>query len=132
MSGVACNLTGMAKNRPPPSPKAIAVGRRIAEARAKLGWSQETLARMLSVTKGLIGQYEIGLTSPRANRMADLAKVLAVDVEWLLTGNEPDEKVRAQTATELAALHLLRAMHPDKHAAVLAMMQGLAGPLSKM
>jgi len=86
---------------------------------------------MLGVTKGLIGQYEIGFTTPRAQKLSELAGLLNVTVEYLLTGDDPDEKVRAQTTTERAALQLLRAMHPDQHAAVLAMMQGLAGKLSK-
>lgn len=121
----------MAKNRPPPSPRAIAFGRRLAEAREKIECSQETLARMLGVTKGLIGQYEIGYTTPRAQKLSQLAGLLNVTVEYLLTGDDPDEKARAQTTTELAALNLLRAIPPDKHGAALAMLQGLAGQMSK-
>jgi transcriptional regulator with XRE-family HTH domain len=121
----------MIKSRPAPSPRAIALGTRIKTAREKVGCSQESLARMLGVTKGLIGQYEIGYTTPRAQKVSKLAGLLNVTVEWLLTGDEPEEKVRAQTTTEMAALQLIRAMHADKHAAALAMLQGLAGTLSK-
>lgn len=121
----------MAKTRPPPSPRAIAFGRRIADAREKIGCSQETLARMLGVTKGLIGQYEIGYTTPRAQKLGQIAGALGVTVEYLLTGDDPEEKARAQTTTELAALDLLRSIPADKHAAALAMLQGLAGHLSK-
>jgi transcriptional regulator with XRE-family HTH domain len=126
-----CDAMSMAKTRPPPSPRAIAFGRRIADAREKIACSQETIARMLGVTKGLIGQYEIGYTTPRAQKLSKLAGALGVTVEYLLTGDDPDEKARAQTTTEQAALDLLRSIPPDKHAAALAMLQGLAGQLSK-
>jgi len=122
----------MAKNpRPAPSPRAIAFGRRLAEAREKTECSQAEFARMLGVTSGLIGQYEVGLTTPRANKLSKIAGLLNVTVEWLLTGDDPDEKARAQTTTELAALKLLRAIPVEKQAAALAMLQGLAGNLSK-
>lgn len=86
---------------------------------------------MLGVTKGAVGQYEIGLATPRPKRFERLAEVLGVTVEWLLTGNEPEQKVRAQTVNELAALELLRAIPHDKQGSALAMLQGLAGAMTK-
>lgn len=127
----ACHAFDMTKNRTPPTPKAIALGRRIALARAKIDMSQDTLARLVGVSKGAIGQYEIGLSTPRAPKFERLAGALGVTVEWLLTGDEPDEKARAQTQNELAALQLIRALPVDQQAAALAMLQGLLGSLSK-
>ncbi len=86
---------------------------------------------MIGVTKGAVGQYEIGFTSPRQHRLERLADVLNVTIEWLLTGDDPDEKVRAQTVNEQAALRLIRALPVEKQTAALAMLQGLAGQIDK-
>lgn len=54
-----------------------------------------------------------------------------MSVQWLLVGDEPEEKAKAQTTNELAALELLRSIPHDKQAAALAMLQGLAGSVTK-
>lgn len=48
-------------------------------------------------------------------------------MDWLLTGNEPEEQRRAQTIVEAEALALIRGMAPDKQASAMAMLRGLAG-----
>lgn len=93
--------------------------------------SQQQLATMLGVSKGAVGQYEVGLATPRPKRFERIAEVLGVTVEWLLTGNEAEEKVRAQTTNELVALELLRAIPHDRQAAAIAMLQGLAATITK-
>jgi transcriptional regulator with XRE-family HTH domain len=121
----------MSKKPKPPSPKAILIGRRIATKRELTGLSQQQLADMLGVSKGAVGQYEVGLTTPRPKRFERIAEVLGVTVEWLLTGNDAEEKVRAQTTNEMAALELLRAIPHEKQAAAIAMLQGLAATVTK-
>lgn len=54
-----------------------------------------------------------------------------MSVQWLLVGDEPEEKAKAQTTNELAALELLRSIPHDKQSAALAMLQGLAGSVTK-
>ena len=88
------------------------------------------MARMLKVSKGAVGQWEIAYTLPRPARMKRLADVLGVSMEWLLTGDEPEEKVRAQTVTELAVLQIVRSLPPEKQAAALAMLRGLAATVT--
>jgi transcriptional regulator with XRE-family HTH domain len=124
------HAVAMPKPRTPPNAKAIQIGRRIATAREKLRMSQDEMARMLKVSKGAVGQWEIAYTLPRPARMKRLADVLGVSMEWLLTGDEPEEKVRAQTVTELAVLQIVRSLPPEKQAAALAMLRGLAATVT--
>ena len=128
---VICQAVSMANQRTPPSLRAVAFGKRIIAAREQKGYSQEALAAMLKVTRGAVGQYELGLSTPRASKMAHLAEVLGVTVGWLLTGDDPAEADRAQTVSEKEALHLLRQLSADQQAAALAMLEGLVGKLPK-
>jgi transcriptional regulator with XRE-family HTH domain len=97
-----------------PTTKGVQVGARIRKARDAQGLSQEQLAERLGVTKGLVSQYETGLTSVPSKRFSQLAEVLGVSSDWLLTGGEPDEQTKAQTKAELEGLMILRAMAPDE------------------
>jgi hypothetical protein len=48
-----------------------------------------------------------------------------------LTGNDPDEMVKAQTADEMAALEILRTIPLESRAIVLAAMRGIADEITK-
>lgn len=109
-----------------PNPRALAIGRRIEAARNKSSLSQQQLAKLVGVSRGAVGQYEIGYTSPRYAVLEAIASVTNVSVEWLLTGDEPDELVKAQTQLEVEALRLLRALGASDQQATLAMMSSLA------
>lgn len=108
-----------------PSAKALALGKRIGDARRRLELSQDVIARQLDVSKGAVGQYDIGYTSPRLPKLHKLAEILGVTVEWLLTGDDPDEKVKAQTVAEQEALQLMRAIPAEQQDAALAMLKAL-------
>lgn len=118
------SLTDMAE-RAPPTPESRAIGSRIAEARARLGLSQVALAKILSISSGAVGQYEIGRNLPKSARFEAISKALGVTVEWLLTGDDPEQIRRAQTTTEAEALRIIRKLPDDKREAALAMLQGL-------
>jgi transcriptional regulator with XRE-family HTH domain len=94
--------------------KAAQVGARIRQARDAKGFSQERLAELLSVTKGLVSQYETGLTMVPSKRFNQLAEVLGVSADWLLTGGEPTEQTKAQTKAELEGLMILRSLPVDE------------------
>lgn len=59
---------------------------RIRQSRERLGWSQEDLARRVSVSQSTVSGWELGLKSPRTRIMGRLAMVLGVAFEWLSTG----------------------------------------------
>ncbi len=69
------------------------IGARIREARKAKGLSQSDLAEALDVTKGAISQWETGQTDLSITRLDAIARVLAVEVEWLRAGKGPPHPV---------------------------------------
>lgn len=61
------------------------IGDRIRKRRAELGYSQETLAAMVGVTQGLIGQIENG-RNKGSKHIVVLARALQCSPEWLSSG----------------------------------------------
>lgn len=64
------------------------IGKRLIEARSKLGWSQDDLAAKAGVSQGTIGHLESG-RNKSSTRLPDIAAALGVTVEWL-TGNSKE------------------------------------------
>ncbi|UYH50836.1 helix-turn-helix domain-containing protein [Candidatus Kirkpatrickella diaphorinae] len=100
----------------PRSADMIAFGRRLKKLRIKLGMTQSQLALHLGVSENAIVQYETGRSFPRRPRLLILAKVLEVDLTFLLSGATTGEG-QARSDFELAALRLFRliphAAQPD-------------------
>ncbi len=109
----------------PFNPKALAIGKRIAQKREQKGYSQAELAAKIGVTDGAVGQYETGRTVPRIPRLQRIAAELETTMDWLLTGGDQEEQGKAQTKAELEALMLIRSLASDRQDAALAMLQGL-------
>ena len=78
---------------------------RIKQARIALKMSQSELARMLGIKPQAVQHWENGTSSPKTERITDVAKTLDVQVSWLLNQEyvqepspfvygqiEPDEK----------------------------------------
>lgn len=107
-------------------PKKLAIGQRIAAARQRINLSISDLASSLGVTANAITQWETGRSAPSRENFYKVARVLQTDVEWLLTGDDPDERRRAQTQSEEEALTLLRALTPDEQQIALASLHGMA------
>ena len=69
------------------------IGERLAKARVAKGFSELQLAKRMGVQKSSIERWESGETSPRANRLNQLAGVLNVSLMWLIAGdNSPSTK----------------------------------------
>jgi transcriptional regulator with XRE-family HTH domain len=65
----------------------MSIGHRIRQAREKTGISQTRLAELLGVTRSACSQWESGNgTSPRRERLEQIARLLSVNYEWLATG----------------------------------------------
>ncbi|MDY6942518.1 MAG: helix-turn-helix transcriptional regulator [Pseudomonadota bacterium] len=68
----------------------MSIGRRIKQAREKVGISQTRLAKLLGVTRSACSQWESDSgTSPRRERLEEIAQILKVNYEWLATGKGP-------------------------------------------
>ena len=63
-------------------------GKRLAQARAKFNLSQAALAKRLKVSPGAVGQWEAGHSEPESKRLEEIAKLLEISTDFLLTGKE--------------------------------------------
>lgn len=106
--------------------KAQLIGERIKTLRKQKGFSQAKLAVKVDKTAGAIGQYETGRNLPTIQVLERLAAEFAVSTEWLMTGEEPDEVIKAQTTTERDILKLIRSIGSEKHETILAMLRGIS------
>ena len=59
---------------------------RLRETRMRKGLAQHELAARLHVSRGLIGQYEIGTKKPGLDMIAALSKVLGTTTDYLIRG----------------------------------------------
>lgn len=118
------------KPQRPRALKAIALGHRIACAREQKGYTQPELAAMIAVSAGAVGQYEVGITAPRLKNLEKIALALEVSLEWLLTGDDPDELVRAQTVHEKLVLSSMRTIPADQQATAVAILDAFAKQVS--
>lgn len=66
-------------------------GRRIAEARRQAGWSQEALARELSISQVQLSRWERGVHTPRIAVRLLLAQKLGADPNILFAYPGPDD-----------------------------------------
>ena len=64
----------------------MTIGERIALLRKKAGLSQEKLAELVGVSRQAIGKWESGLSLPGIDNLQELARVLQVSCDELITG----------------------------------------------
>ena len=69
-------------------------GARIRTRRNGLDWSQEELARRAGISKGFLSDVENGKRGIRAETLLDLARVLGLSIDFLMTGEEGEEEQR--------------------------------------
>ena len=67
-------------------PLMIPIGERIKLAREQHGWSRKEFAAMLGTSNQSLQQIEDGIRVTSIPRVYDVAKVLCVSPEWILTG----------------------------------------------
>jgi ribosome-binding protein aMBF1 (putative translation factor) len=73
------------------------IGKRIIQARERLGWNQSELARQIKKPRQHLSQIEQGRQQPRAELLIELAEVLGVSVDYLL-GREDEDSERLAPA----------------------------------
>lgn len=66
----------------------MAVGDRIKQRREELSWTQETLASKAGLSKGFLCDVENGKRGIGAQSLLDIAQVLQVSLDYLMTGSE--------------------------------------------
>ena len=93
------------------------LGERIAEKRKEQGLTQAELAEKMMVTRQTVSRWEAGTVLPDVERIAELAAVLGVSCDYLLT----DAADQPQTDTD----------NSSKTSAVSRLLQGLPGKTVK-
>jgi len=93
------------------------LGERIAEKRKEQGLTQAELAEKMMVTRQTVSRWEAGTGLPDVERIAELAAVLGVSCDYLLT--DTDEQTVSGTDG------------PSKSPAVSRLLQGLPGKTVK-
>lgn len=76
------------------------LGKRIAELRKEKGLKQETLAEKLSVSPQAVSKWENDQSCPDISILPQLAEILGVTVDQLLTGKEPAPIVKISSPDE--------------------------------
>lgn len=78
------------------------------------------LAKRLGVTEGTISQYKKGLTSPKAERLGQMARILNVNPVWLMGLDVPMEREEL-TKDERSIIDAYRKMSHDQQKLVCQM-----------
>ena len=71
------------------------MGARIAALRRAAGWNQAELAQRLRISPSAVGMYEQGRREPSADMLVQIARVLGVSVDYLLTGASGREETES-------------------------------------
>lgn len=66
------------------------VGKRIRDRRTELGWTQDVLAVKAGISKGFLSDLENGKRSVGADNLLDIARVLSLSLDFLMTGEQTD------------------------------------------
>jgi transcriptional regulator with XRE-family HTH domain len=74
------------------------LGRRLREARERVGLSAAECARRASTSAHSLWRYEDGRVAPGPSMLVRLANVLDTTVEWLVTGHGRPPAVRRASA----------------------------------
>lgn len=95
----------------------VMTGKIISDARKKHGYTQETLAEELGVTRQAVSRWESGTAYPETDKLVRISVLLDIDLNYMLKGN-PDEHYadpvgsEAETASDKSVLPgLLNALH---------------------
>lgn len=71
-----------------------------------LGWTQDVLAEKAGISKGFMSDVENSKRNISADTLLDIAKVLGLSLDYLMTGDDAETKVRevVEIPGDLAAL----------------------------
>jgi transcriptional regulator with XRE-family HTH domain len=79
----------------------MSVGARIVEARKLAGLTQQQLATRLGVSLRAVSRWENDSFAPRGDSLESLAKVLSVDLHWLVTGGSHESRLERDDDPEI-------------------------------
>lgn len=74
---------------------------RMVEARKKLGLTQSEVAERLNVSFQAVSLWERGESAPEVSKLADIADLYQISLDWLLTGKK-EERVSIDSQDSLS------------------------------
>ena len=87
---------------------------RLREQRKKMGYTQPELAKKLGITKGAIGNYESGISSPRIEIMFKIFEVLQCDANYLFQDEMVDLVEENASPEEMDSVSVSYSSLPSK------------------
>lgn len=109
----------------------LSFGKRLRTSRIAKGLTQDELGKRIGLSGNSISQYEAGRAYPRQKPFGLLIKELEVTSSYLLTGDDPKEKIKAQTRYEKELLEIMRKTTPQNQKVLLDAMHALSQSLDK-
>ena len=108
-----------------PFPSNIEIGRRMRAARKKRGWTIAEMAGIGKIKAVVIGSYERGSRNMPISRLGEIARILGVDVAYLL-GEPSDRPVLALVTTlDLRAISRPSFTNPSRLALLVSYCAGI-------
>lgn len=83
------------------------VGKRIAEIRKQLGYSQEEFAEVLFVSRSLLSKIEIGVRNPTISMLVDIADIADVTIDYLIRGNSELIHIKSELLDAVVGLEAI-------------------------
>lgn len=113
----------------------MSIGSRLKQARLAQGQTQEELAKAVGVTKGAIGNYETGVSSPKESILIKLMDELEVDANFLYQDYVQFETAKGNIssisetlkADEATLLQAYRSLNSEGKKLAIQTIQGFAG-----
>ncbi len=108
-----------------PFPSNFEIGRRMRAARKKRGWTIAEMAEIGKIKAVVIGSYERGSRNMPISRLGEIARILGVDVDYLL-GQSPTRQESALVLTlDLRAISRTSFTNPARLALVVTYCAGI-------
>ncbi len=85
----------------------MGLSNRLKERREQLGLTQSEVASLLGITPGAVGNYENGVSTPKADILFKVFDALKCDANYLFQ-DEMNERSQEDTATPLEMEHLVK------------------------
>ena len=108
-----------------PFPSNVEIGRRMREARKKRGWTIAQMAQIGELKAVVIGSYERGSRNMPISRLGEIAKILGVDVDFLLGQPTVRHDVVTSLTIDLRALSRPSYSHPSWLAVLISYCAGI-------
>ena len=80
------------------------IAKRVEQTREARGFSASEFARLVGVTPTAVWNWEKNSTTPRRPALEQIAKVLGVSIDYILTGEEGGRTIQAATPTPVESV----------------------------